>query len=86
LVGIEAFVSQQYIGLQLRQQHIGAFQVASLPAGKMKSRRVAEGIDGSVDLGAQSAFAAPDGWVDALIYSAPALCWWSRTMVESIIA
>jgi hypothetical protein len=52
----------------------------------MKSRRVAEGIDGSVDLGAQSAFAAPDGWVDALFFSAPALCWWSRTMVESIIA
>jgi hypothetical protein len=86
LIGIEAFVGQQGIGLQLRQQHVGTFQVAGLPTGEMKSSRVAEGIDRSVDLGAQSALAAPDGLVCALFFSAPALCWWARTMLEPIIA
>jgi hypothetical protein len=86
LIGIEAFIREQAVGFQLWQQHIGSFQVAGLAAGEMKASGVAEGIDGSVNLGAQSAFTAPDGLVCAPFFSAPALCWWARTMVESIIA
>src|SRR5271169_566187 len=46
---------------------------------------IAERIDGGVDLGGQSAFAAPDRLV-APFFGAPALCWWARTIVLSIIA
>jgi hypothetical protein len=52
LTGIEAFVGEQNLSFQLRQQHIGSIQIAGLAAGEMKSSRVAEGIDSSVDLGA----------------------------------
>jgi len=74
LVGIKAFIRQQDVGLQLGQQHIGALQVAGLSAGEMKSNRVAQRVHGGVNLGAQPAFAAPDGLVDAPFFSAPALC------------
>jgi hypothetical protein len=58
----------------LRQQHIGSLQIASLPAGKMKTGGIPQGVDGGVDFGAQSALAAPDGLVAAPFFSAPALC------------
>ncbi len=74
LVRIEASVGQQDVGLELRQQRIGPFQIASLPTGEMKAGRIAQSIHGSVNLGAQSAFAAPDGLVAAPFFSAPALC------------
>ena len=61
LVGVEALVSEQNVGIQLRQQHIGPFQIAGLSAGEMKFNRIAEGVDGGVNLGAQTAFAAPYG-------------------------
>lgn len=74
MIGVEAFVGQQKIGLQLWQQYIGPFQVAGLPAGEMKSSRIAQSVDRSVNLGAQPAFAASDGLVRAPFFSAPALC------------
>src|ERR1700733_1113148 len=39
-----------------------------------------------VDLGAQSAARASDCLILASFFWAPALCWWARTMVLSIIA
>jgi hypothetical protein len=39
-----------------------------------------------VDLGAQATPAAPDRLVAAIFFVAPALCWWARTIVLSIIA
>jgi hypothetical protein len=74
LVGIEAFVAEQDAGFQLRQQLVGPVQIAGLPAGEMKSYRVAEGVYGCVNLGAQPAFAASDGLVRAPFLRAPALC------------
>ena len=74
LVGIKALVSEQNVSLQLRQQYIGPFQIAGLPAGEMKSNRIAEGVDGGMNLGAQSALAASDGLLAAPFFSAPALC------------
>ena len=73
-IGIEAFVGEHSVGLKFRQQRIGAFQVAGLPTGEMKSSGVAEGVDGGVNLGAQPALAAPDGLVGTPFFSAPALC------------
>jgi hypothetical protein len=59
----------------LPQQHIGPVQIAGLTAGEMKADGVAQGIDRSMNLGAQPAFAATDGLVEAPFFSAPALCW-----------
>ena len=61
LVGVEALVGEQNAGVQLRQQYIGPFQIAGLSAGEMKSKGIAEGVDGGVNLGAQPALAASDG-------------------------
>lgn len=63
LVGVEAFVGKQNVSFQLRQQHIGSFQIAGLSAGEMKSNGVAKSVYGGVNFGAQPAFAASDGLV-----------------------
>jgi hypothetical protein len=74
LIGIEAFVGEYDVGLELRQQNIGSIQIASLPGRKMKPGRVAQGIDRGMNLGAQPAFTASDGLVRAPFLRAPALC------------
>src|ERR1700722_10297609 len=51
----------------------------------MEADRVPQGIDQGMDLGAQSTARAPDRLV-AIFFWAPALCWWARTIVLSIIA
>ena len=56
------------------------------PGGQQEAQRVAEGVDQSVDFGAQSALAAADRLIVIFFLGAPALCWWARTMVLSIIA
>ena len=61
LVGVEALIGKQNVSVQLRQQHIGPFQVAGLPACEMKFKGIAEGVDSGVNLGAQPALAASDG-------------------------
>jgi hypothetical protein len=61
LVGVEAFVGNHRVGFQLRQQDICSVQLTGLAFGEMETKRVAEGIDGGVDFGAQSPFAATDG-------------------------
>src|SRR5215210_3118397 len=60
LVGIERFVGNERLGLKLRQQGIRSGQIMLLTAGEMKAGRIAERIDGGVDLGGQPALAAPD--------------------------
>ena len=73
LVGVEALVGEQNVGVQLRQQYIGPFQIAGLSAGEMKSKGISEGVDGSVNLGAQPTLAASDGLI-AAPFSAPRCC------------
>ena len=86
LVGIEGFVCHQSIGLHLRQQRVGSFQVMGLAWSEQEGNRIAQGVDQGMDFGAQPAFAAPDRLVFAVFFWAPALCWWARTMVLSIMA
>ena len=85
-VGIKGFVPQQGIGLHLRQQRVGAFEIMGLTGGQKEGERIAQGIDQAVDFCAQSAFAAPDRLIFAVFFFAPALCWCARTMVLSIMA
>jgi hypothetical protein len=65
---------------------VGPLQVVCLAAGQEEADRVAQRVDQGVDLGAQSAARASDRLVLIGFFWAPALCWWARTMVLSIIA
>jgi hypothetical protein len=83
-IGIERLVGDHRIGLHCWQQMVGPLQVVCLAAGQEESERVAQRVDQSVDLGAQSAARASDRLVLTSFSWAPALCWWARTMVPSI--
>ena len=65
---------------------VGPDQVVCLASGQEEADWVAQCIDQGVYLGAQSTARSPDRLVLAGFFSAPALCWWARTMVLSIIA
>ena len=84
-LGLEALVGDHGPSTQAGQQRIGAVQFALLTRGQVQPKRIAQGIDHRMDLGAQPAFAAADGFI-APFLRAPALCWWARTMVASMIA
>src|SRR6476646_2199154 len=85
-IGVERLVGDQRIGLHRGQQVVRPLQVVCLAAGQEEVDRVAQRVDQGVDLGAQSAARAPDCLVLTSFFWAPALCWWARTMVLSIIA
>jgi len=68
VIGIVGFVGQHGVSLQGGKQLIGAIQITGLSSGQKEANGVAQGIRGGVDLGAQTAFAAPDGWVVALFF------------------
>lgn len=53
---------------------------------QMKPYSIAESIDQGMNLGIQSTFAATNGFARCIPPLAPALCWWARTIVESIMA
>jgi hypothetical protein len=57
-----------------------------LPRREGEAGRVAERVDQGLDLRAQAAAAAPDRLVATPFLIAPALCWWARTIVLSIMA
>jgi hypothetical protein len=49
-------------------------QIMGLPRRQDEVQRIAQRIDKGMDLGAQPAFAAPNGLVFAVFFCAPALC------------
>jgi hypothetical protein len=86
LVGIEGFIGQHGIGFHLRQQRVGAFKIMRLTTSQKERERIAQCVDHEMDFCAQPTFAAPDRLVFTLFFWAPALCWWARTIVLSIMA
>src|SRR3954462_3004883 len=74
LVGIERLVGDEGLGLKVGQQGIGSGQIVRLTASEMKAGRIAERIDGGVDLGGQPALAAADRLILAQFLGAPAAC------------
>ena len=86
LIGIECFVCQQSVSLHPRQQCVGAFQIMGFARGQKEGEWIAKSVNQRVDFGAQPAVAGPDRLVLAVFFWAPALCWWARTVVLSIIA
>ena len=73
-IGVESLVSDQGVGPHPRQQMIRSDQIVGLPAGQVEADWVAERIDQSVDLGAQSTAGSSDRLVLAGFFLAPALC------------
>src|SRR3954447_7253495 len=87
LLGVVGLVGDQRVRGQAREQRVGALQIMRLTRAEREPGRVAERVDGGVDLRAQPAAAAPDRLVaPAAFLTAPALCWWARTIVLSIMA
>jgi len=74
LVRIKGFISDQRLGLHVRQEVVGTDQIVSLTAGQEEANRVAQGIDQSMDFGAQPATRATDCLVLVGFFLAPALC------------
>ena len=74
LIGVEALVSDQGVGLHPGQQMIRPDQIVGLPAGQVEADRVAERIDQGVDFGAQSAAGSSDRLILTGFFWAPALC------------
>src|SRR5208283_1108011 len=79
-----SLVGEQRLEVDVLDQRLGLAEVRGLARRQQKLHRVAERIDQGVDLGGQSAAGSADGLL-AVFFRAPALCWWARTMVESII-
>src|ERR1700712_5628943 len=57
-----------------------------LTRGQEDLQGVAQSVGQDVEFAAQTAFASPDRLIFASFFFAPALCWWARTIVPSIIA
>ena len=85
-VGVIGFIGNHDIGLHFGKQDIGAIQIAGLSRRQQEAGRIAQSIDRGMDFGAQPATAAAYSLVLTPFLRAPALCWWARTMVLSIIA
>lgn len=74
LLGIVGFVGDDRIRRNVGQQNVRPVQIVGLPRREVKSGRIAQGIGGGMDLGAQSTTAASDGLVFRAPFFAPALC------------
>ena len=81
-IGVEGLVGDQDLGGQAADERFGLGDVVRLAGGETNAQRIAERIDGDVQLGAQAPARAPDGLILSPPF-APAECWWARTMVES---
>src|SRR4029077_9571862 len=55
LISIIGLVGDKDLGGHLRQQRVGSDEIMGLSWGQQETQRVAEGVDQSVDFGAQSA-------------------------------
>ena len=90
-IGVERLVGDQCASLHTGEQVVGPCEVVGLACGQVEADRVAERVHHRVYLRAQAAAGASDrlvlaGAVRANFFWAPALCWWARTTVLSIIA
>jgi hypothetical protein len=68
LVGIVALIGNHDRRLERRQQDIGSVQITGLAGRQYEASRMTQGIDGSMNLGAQSASAASDRLVFPLFF------------------
>jgi len=81
---VVALVGDQADEREPVDQGEGLGRLVHLSCRQDQPKRMAEGIDGDVDLGAQAAARAADG-LTLRPPCAPAACWCARTMVASIM-
>ncbi len=82
---VEAFVGEQSVEVEAGDKRFGAKAVVALTGQEQEAAQIAQGIDQGDDLCGQPAARVSD----RLILSpplAPVPCWWTRTMVPSMIA
>jgi hypothetical protein len=73
------------IGLDPGHQRGPLRDVGDLSAGEDQSHRIAQGVDGDVDLGPKAATRSAQRLVVVdPVFSAPAACWWALMTVESL--
>ena len=85
-IGVVSLIADQSLRIDAVDQRLRASHIVGLPGREHQLDGVAKGIDERVDFGRQSAARAADGLVEPPFLRAPALCWWARTIVASIIA
>ena len=86
VIDVVALVAKQSFWLDMRHECFGLGDVVHLATREAESQWVAEGIDDYVDFRREPAARAADGLIGTPFLRAPALCWWARTIVASIIA
>lgn len=82
-IRIVALVGDDELGRLILNQRCRLLDVGDLPGRENDPQWIAQGIDGHVQFGGQSAPRAAD-FLLAGFFGAPAECWWARTMVESM--
>lgn len=85
-VRVISFVREQRLGFHPGHQSIRSGEVMDLSGGQKDRQGITQRIHQSVDFGTQATLAAPNRLIFRGFFLAPALCWWARTMVLSIIA
>ena len=85
MIGVVALVSEQVFEGKTFDQTLRLTDIGDLACCEDEANRIAEGVDGNIDLGAQAAARTPDCLILASPFLAPAACWCARTMVESMI-
>lgn len=58
--------------------------VSNLSSSQDQANRISQGIDASMNFGAQSSTRSPDRLIASVFLRAPAECWWARTIVASM--
>src|SRR5665213_70249 len=82
LIRVVPLVSHNRPGINTYQQRLGLSDIAHLTTGENEAAQLPESLDQGVYLGAQTTTRATKGlWT--VFFTAPAACWWARTMVAS---
>ena len=85
LVAVVPFVRDQVARFVIRQQPHRLSHIVRLSGRHGQFDRTPLGLNGQVQLGAESATRPTEGLVLAPFFLAPAACWWARMTVESSI-
>jgi hypothetical protein len=84
-VAVVSLVGDDVLRWEAFQQRLGLRIVRCLARRQDKAQGIAKAVDGGVDFCRQTTFRTAKGFRLLSPPFAPALCWWARTMVESII-
>lgn len=84
-IDIEGFVGQECLEVDILDERLDADAVVTLAGQEDKARKIAKRIDQRHDLGRQAAARSADSLISSPPL-APVPCWWTRTIVPSMIA